>query len=87
VYVIVKGEAKVVNRYDNQRLCKLLEGDYFGISYFLRQERYSYFGDIVASASASGGSYDRQKTVGSMYTNSDSPASVSKLDKKKSVYK
>lgn len=63
IYIIIKGEGRVINPFDNQRLLKLAVGDYFGGSKFLKEQRYSYFGDVVASSSSSKQSIDKRSTI------------------------
>lgn len=47
---MVSGFARVENKYDNYtfRERPLQKGDYFGASKFIKNQGYSYFGDIVA---------------------------------------
>lgn len=53
IYVIVRGEAKVINQYDGQKLANLKQGDYFGGNLFLKEQRFTTYGDIVAHRPAS----------------------------------
>lgn len=51
IYIIIKGEAKIVNPFDEQKqkIAKLSKYDYFGASKFLSEQSYSYFGNVIAS--------------------------------------
>lgn len=49
IYIIVEGEARIVNKFEPDSHLKVLQRfEYFGESKFLAQQGYSYFGDIVA---------------------------------------
>jgi len=48
IYLIVKGEAKVVNVLNNFELKKIAETDFFGVSKYVQSQGYSYFGDVIA---------------------------------------
>lgn len=48
-YVLVKGEAKLVNACEEQTtLAHLRKGDCFGLSKILKFPGYTYFGDVIA---------------------------------------
>lgn len=50
IYIVLRGECKVVNPVDKElsKICKLAKNDNFGGSKFLKEQSYSYFGDVIA---------------------------------------
>lgn len=64
IYIVLRGECKVVNPVDKEqtKLCKLAKNENFGASKFLREQSYSYFGDVIACNQDSEKSPERRKS-------------------------